>query len=70
MSQPPRDRSEMPFLDHLEELRWRIIWALTARVLAVAAGFFLVLRFNVIALLEEPILPYLRGHHVVATRPT
>lgn len=69
MSQP-RDRSEMPFLEHLEELRWRIIWSLTAALLAVALGFFFVLRFNVIALLEGPILPYLHGHHVVATRPT
>ena len=64
------DRSEMPFLDHLEELRWRIIWALAAVLLAVGFGFFLVLRFDVIALLERPILPYLHGHHVVATHPT
>jgi sec-independent protein translocase protein TatC len=64
------DRSEMPFLDHLEELRWRIIWALAAILLAVGFGFFLVLRFDVIALLEKPILPYLHGHHVVATHPT
>jgi len=64
------DRSEMPFLDHLEELRWRIIWALTAAMLGVGIGLFLVLRFNVIALLERPILPYLHGHHLVATHPT
>jgi len=23
-------RGEMPFLDHLEELRWRILWSLLA----------------------------------------
>ena len=64
------DRSEMPFLDHLEELRWRIIWCLAAVLTGVGIGLFLVLRFNVIALLERPILPYLHGHHVVATHPT
>jgi len=64
------DRSEMPFLEHLEELRWRIIWSLAAALLGVGLGLFLVLRFNVIALLEGPILPYLHGRHVVATHPT
>ncbi|HTE43732.1 MAG TPA: twin-arginine translocase subunit TatC [Gemmatimonadaceae bacterium] len=61
--------AEMPFLDHLEELRWRIIWSLAAIALAVALGFFLVLRYDVIARLEAPILPYLHGHHVIATHP-
>src|SRR5437870_9302211 len=30
----------MPFLDHLEELRWRILWSLLAIVLATVAGWF------------------------------
>jgi sec-independent protein translocase protein TatC len=60
----------MPFLEHLEELRWRIIWSLVAIVLGVAAGFFLVLQFDIVKLLEAPILPYLSGKNVVATRPT
>ena len=73
MNPPSRqavDRSEMPFLDHLEELRWRIIWSLASVFLAVGFGFFLVIHFHVIELLEGPILPYLNGRHVVATRPT
>src|SRR4051812_46173811 len=65
-----RDGAEMPFLDHLEELRWRIIWSLAAIAVSIAIGFFLVLRFNVIARLEDPILPFLNGHHVIATHPT
>src|SRR5262245_49169979 len=64
------DTSDMPFLDHLEELRWRIIWSLVAIALGVAAGFYLVLHFDIVKLLEAPILPFLSGKHVVATHPT
>ena len=60
----------MPFLDHLEELRWRIIWSLLALVVSVALSFFMVLRFEILALLERPILPFLHGHHVMVTHPT
>ncbi len=62
--------AEMPFLDHLEELRWRILWSVAAAVIGIAVGFFVVLRYDVLALLERPILPYLNGHHIVATHPT
>ena len=61
---------EMPFLDHLEELRWRIIWSLAGIVVSIAFGFFLVLKFDILAVLEQPILPFLHGHHVIATHPT
>lgn len=64
------DAAEMPFLDHLEELRWRIIWSLAAAIVGVLVGYFLVQRFDVLARLEAPILPYLRGHRVMATHPT
>lgn len=62
--------AEMPFLDHLEELRWRILWSVLALLGGVALGFYLVLQFKALALLEAPILPYLNGHHLVATHPT
>jgi len=65
-----RAKAEMPFLDHLEELRWRVIWSLLALLLCVALGFFTVLHFDVLTLLEQPILPFLHGHHVMATHPT
>jgi len=61
---------ELPFLEHLEELRWRIIWSALAFVASVAVGFYVVLHYDVIRLLEPPILPYLNGHHLVATHPT
>ncbi len=47
-------RGEMPFLDHLEELRWRILWSLLAIVIGSVVGFILVLRFGVLDILISP----------------
>ena len=44
----------MPFLDHLEELRWRILWSIIAVVVGSVVGFILVLKFNVLDLLINP----------------
>jgi sec-independent protein translocase protein TatC len=63
------DAAEMPFLDHLEELRWRIIWSLVALVTGVGLAFFVLLQYDVIGLLERPILPYLGGRKLVFTHP-
>lgn len=65
-----RNSAEMPFLDHLEELRWRIVWSALAFVASVALAFYVVMQYDFIALLERPILPYLNGHRLVATHPT
>jgi sec-independent protein translocase protein TatC len=48
-------RGEMPFLDHLEELRWRILWSLLAVGVGAGVGIFLVIRFDVIHLLTSPL---------------
>jgi len=61
---------EMPFLDHLEELRWRIIYSLAAITVGMLVGFYVTLHFHVLERVEAPILPYLNGHHVTATHPT
>lgn len=61
---------EMPFLDHLEELRWRIIYSLVALVIGVAIGFVLVIHFDAITLIERPILPFLHGRKLVYTHPS
>jgi len=37
-------RGEMPFLEHLEELRWRILWSLLAIAVGTGIGFCLVFR--------------------------
>jgi sec-independent protein translocase protein TatC len=61
---------EMPFLDHLEELRWRIIWSLLALVVAVVTSFVLMLKVDIIGLLQGPIAPYLHGRKLVFTHPS
>lgn len=45
----------MPFLDHLEELRWRLLWSLLAFAVCAAASFGLVYYFQVLELLVAPI---------------
>lgn len=45
----------MPFLDHLEELRWRILWSLLAIGIGAGVGIYLVISFDVIGLLTGPL---------------
>ena len=61
--------AEMPFLDHLEELRWRLIWSLLAFMIGVIAAFVALQAWDVIALISKPILPYLNGRRLVFTHP-
>lgn len=63
------NNAEMPFLDHLEELRWRIIWSLVAVVLGVVAAFIVLQQFDIFKFLERPILPYLNGNKLKYTHP-
>ena len=52
-------RGEMPFLDHLEELRWRIFKAGGALILAAILGFVVVHYLNVTQILIRPALLFL-----------
>ena len=61
---------EMPFLDHLEELRWRIIWSLAVIIVAALLGFWLVTHFDVLGLLIEPIQPFLGTSKLKYLSPT
>jgi len=60
----------MPFLDHLEELRWRILWSVLAILVASIAGYFVVTRLGVLPLLTEPIQPFLNGGKLKYLSPT
>jgi sec-independent protein translocase protein TatC len=60
----------MPFLDHLEELRWRILWSLLGLAVGVAVAFLIVVRFDALNLLQRPIAPLLHGHKLVYTHPS
>jgi sec-independent protein translocase protein TatC len=57
---------EMPFFDHLEELRWRIIWSLLALILATAGGFWVAVRFDLLGLLKRPLDPYIDSEQLLA----
>ncbi len=62
-------KGEMPFLDHLEELRWRIIWSLLALTVGFVIGFVVVDAFDVLGLLMRPIAPHLPGGKLFFTSP-
>src|SRR5437764_489664 len=66
----PESRAEMPFLDHLEELRWRILYSLLAVVVGTLVGWVIVEHIDVIGLLIEPIKPLIPGGKLRVTSPT
>ena len=59
----------MPFLDHLEELRWRIFKAAGALVVATVLGFYLIQRFQVLRLLVAPVSEYLPDGRLIYLSP-
>jgi sec-independent protein translocase protein TatC len=63
----PKDASgAMPFFDHLEELRWRIVWSLVALVVGTGAGFYVAVHFDLLGLLKRPLDPYVGGEQLLA----
>lgn len=62
---------EMPFLDHLEELRYRLLWAVGALGVAMLVAFAVIMRptLDVIGYFAAPILPLLPDHKLVYTHP-
>src|SRR5688500_6742168 len=61
---------EMPFLDHLEELRLRILRSLGAVILGFAVGLWTIERFQLVSLLKAPIARYLIDGKLTVTSPT
>ncbi len=69
---PPSERpgrGEMPFLEHLEELRWRILKALVALGVGAAGGIGLVIQFGVLDVLVTPVRPFLEGEKLLYFSP-
>src|SRR5881296_1404022 len=60
----------MPFLDHVEELRWRILKSLVAVLLASLVGWVIVEHVDVIRMLMQPIIPLLPDGKLKFTSPT
>jgi sec-independent protein translocase protein TatC len=67
---PKSQSGEMPFLDHLEELRWRIIYSLGSALVAVGIGFWVTLHYDLVAILAKPIIDLLPTHKLVFTHPS
>ena len=61
--------TDMPFLDHLEELRKRLLKMIVAAIICVGIALLLVIKFDFIGILEKPIVPYLQGRRLVFTHP-
>ena len=70
MPETQQNRAEMPFLDHLEELRWRILYSLLAVLVGTVVGWFVVEHWDVIGLLIQPIAPLLPDGKLKFTSPT
>ncbi len=69
MSMQRAPSGEMPFLDHLEELRYRLLWSLGALVVCMMVAFAVVWQYDVIGFLSTPIQPFLRSGKLIYTHP-
>lgn len=70
MIRPPEPEATMTFLEHLEELRRRILWSLGALAAGAVVGFFLTARYGVIEFLTRPIRPLLEDGRLAYLHPT
>ncbi len=63
----PNATGEMPFLDHLEELRKRILLAMAGVAVGLGTGWWITRYFRLIRVIEGPITPYIPGGKLVAS---
>jgi len=70
VAEPKREeQSEMPFLDHLEELRWRLIWSGASLLIAFAVAFTVVSNYDIIGIIAFPAKDFLHGQKLIYTHP-
>lgn len=67
---PDRAQAEMPFLDHLDELRGRLIKCLVALAIACVIGLIAVAELNVLDIIQRPIRGLIPMEALVFTNPT
>lgn len=60
-TQGATDQAEMPFLDHLDELRTRLIRALLALLVGMVIGLVAVTQWDVLGVVQRPIADLLPG---------
>ena len=65
-----RDQAEMPFLDHLDELRSRLIRALLALLVGLVVGLVAVTQWDVLGIVERPIADLLPDENLNFSSPT
>jgi sec-independent protein translocase protein TatC len=61
--------AEMPFLDHLEELRWRLLRIAAALLVGLGAGLALHAKYDLPTLLIAPACPYIAECSLQALSP-
>ncbi len=70
-SSPPPPHTEMPVLDHLEELRWRLFRMAVAIAIGVLVAFTLLYtkQVDIIGLIAKPVQPFLK-RPLMVTHPS
>jgi len=66
----PDPEATMSFLEHLEELRRRVLWSLGALVVGALVGFWLTTAYDVIGFLTRPVRPLLESGRLTYLHPT
>ena len=66
----PHPEATMSFIEHLEELRRRILWSLGALVLGACVGFWVTTQYDVIGFLTLPVRPLLEDGRLTYLHPT
>ena len=66
----PNPEATMSFLEHLEELRRRVLWSLGALALGACVGFWVTTQYDVIGFLTGPCPPLLEDGRLTYLHPT